>query len=276
MHLEEKSPARNRRIYALADDLDIYKHLGKYTLLTCEQLARLTGRKFGVIQHRMEPLFDANHVNREREDLFHPFVYWLGRHGSRIAWEQGFIDEPKWTPKRSPKMLPHDLPLTEIHFALDPIVVKWEQRRDWLKITVPVQPWDKKSVKHNLRHKAIVPDVFFKTARDGFIIEHVKAQPSSYEGDSDVEIKMMYYETPEFREELRRKFGVQDFRVLWVYPVESRIRNILEKTEGMSRRHWFTDLPTLLDRPADSIFWTPFDFRERTHSIPAHDSVNLT
>src|ERR1017187_6734140 len=74
---------RNRRIYTLKADDAMYAAFARYTFLTCEQAAQVTGREVDTLQKRFKNLYQAGHLNRVRQtdqySLREPYVYFLDK-----------------------------------------------------------------------------------------------------------------------------------------------------------------------------------------------------
>jgi hypothetical protein len=277
MQATDPSPKRDRRIYILKADDDIYAAFAKYTYLTAEQSVIILGRGLDTVQKRFQVLFEAGILNRVRESLVDPYVYFLDRDGAKRACDLGELETPRYITSKSRMIVNHDLEITKFHLALEdainpfapdkqltPTVTSWRQWRDDLRDTVETSEG-----KH-----AMIPDAFFALDdgspihRKAFFLEIVKSYESEYQGGrSNIEQKLSLYQ--QYRPRFQEKYGHDDFRVLWVLPTVKRVQMLIGKIENdfPSRKFWFTDEASYKRDILGKIWWTPKDFRDRTYSI---------
>ncbi len=101
-----------------------------------------------------------------------------------------------------------------------------------------------------------------------FFLEVVKSAESEYMGGrSNLYNKIALY--AQYKPQFRKKYGADDFRVLWVLPTKQRVLNLLAKIEDdfPSRKFFATYEEKYRTNIAGKIWWTPKDFRDATYSI---------
>jgi hypothetical protein len=96
----------------------------------------------------------------------------------------------------------------------------------------------------------------------------VKSYESEYEdGESNIFRKVALYNS--YKHQFQKKYGSEDFRVLWILPTQNRVLNLLGKLEEEFpyRRFYVTDEESYRTNLKGKIWWTPKDFRDVTYSI---------
>jgi len=254
MSLAALGPKRDLRLYTRRSDHDILEKVARYQFLTVEQIATLLQRNVISTRRRMMQLYRAAVLNRSQESKLSPYVYFLAEKGGMRAAELGFLPFPRWTDRKSPTHITHDLVITEFHLALEKAlhatghVLSWEQwRGDMADLLDPDGEVD------------LVPDARFRIDDDEpSLLEVVKSYESEYEGGkSSLEKKLNAY----------KKLGVH--RVYITMPTQLRVAHFLSKIEEdiPSTQFWFTDEDSFRNKILAKIWWTPKDFRDRTYSI---------
>lgn len=283
---------RNRRTYTLRADDAIFAAFAKYPFLTCEQASRILGRGLDTVQKRFKVLYQAGLLNRVQESLIQPFVYFLDREGAKRACDLGELAKPRCVMSKSRLIVNHDLEISTFHLCLETAlngkpggtgaeaggignhpggnagqpggrISEWRQWRDDLR--------DK--VETDQGSKSIIPDAYFTLGDKAFFLEIVKSYESEYVGGrSNIEQKLSLYHS--YKARFQEKYGLSDFRVLWVLPTIKRVQMLLGKIEDEFpfRRFWFTDEAAYKRDILGKIWWTPKDFRDRTYSIFGQES----
>ena len=117
--------------------------------------------------------------------------------------------------------------------------------------------------------KSIIPDAYFVLGgQRAFFLEIVKSYESEYQsGRSNIQQKLSLYQA--YKSRFQEKYGLPDFRVLWVLPTIKRVSTLLGKIddEFPYRKFWFTDEASYKRDILGKIWWTPKDFREKTYSL---------
>jgi hypothetical protein len=247
---------RERHIYTLKRDDDIYRAVARYQFITAEILTELTGRDHKTIQKRLQFLYEANYLNRQRRDELAPYAYFLSEKGAQEAVRIGSLPELRFIKAKSRMIISHDLEITYFHRAVEKSFgpVEWEQWRGDLK--------------DDVGGEALIPDARFTLKDNFFFLEIVKSYESEYEnGISNIERKFAQYSA--YKEQFKRKYGHDDFRVLWVLPTEARVLGLLAKIEDKYpfRRFYVTHEQLYQDNIKGKIWWTPKDFRDATYSL---------
>jgi hypothetical protein len=137
-------------------------------------------------------------------------------------------------------------------------VQKWEQWRGDLKDEVETEDGI----------ASLIPDARFIIGDRSFFLEVVMSYESEYEdGESNIFRKVAFYNA--YRDQFRKKYGMEDFRVLWVLPTKQRVLRLLAKLEDSFpyRRFYVTNEESYKTNIKGKIWWTPKDFREATYSI---------
>jgi hypothetical protein len=258
---------RDRRTYSLRADAAIYAALAKYTYLTVGQATGILGRNPETVQKRFQVLHLAGHLNRVRESLVPPYVYFLDREGARLACDLGELAAPHYVTSKSRMIVNHDLEITKFHMALEVAapagLAEWRQWRDDLR----------DSADAGEGAKAMIPDAYFVLNGRAFFLEIVKSYESEYVGGrSNIEQKLALYLA--YRERFRERYGMGDFRVLWVLPTLRRVQLLIGKVKGEfpNRKFWLTDEASYRRDVAGKIWWTPKDFGTRTYSLFGEES----
>jgi Replication-relaxation len=248
-------------------DNDIYQAIAKFQFLTAEHIANLTGRDHKTIQKRLQMLTEAKLLNRQRRDEMAPYVYFLAEKGGHVAYSQGYLPEVRWIKGKSRILINHDLEITEFHLALEKAFsgqVEWEQWRGDLKDHIETREGV----------YSLIPDAKFTlntlNGKGGgvFFLEVVKSYESEYEnGDSNLFTKIALYS--QYKNQFRKKYGADDFRVLWILPTEKRVLNLLVKIADSfpSRKFYVTDEARYRKDIRGHIRWTAKDFETTQHSI---------
>jgi hypothetical protein len=225
-------------------------------------MTELTGRDHKTIQKRLQFLFEAGYLNRQQRDKLAPYVYFLGEKGGREAARLGYLPEVRWIKAKSRILINHDLEITKFHLALeaafDKRVGNWEQWRGDLK----------DSVETERGLESLIPDARFVLDDQHFFLEVVKSYESEYEdGESNIFRKVALYHS--YKHQFRKKYGGDDFRVLWVLPTQARVLGLLAKLEDEFpyRRFYVTDEQSYRTNIRGKIWWTPKDFRDATYAI---------
>jgi hypothetical protein len=259
---------RDRRLYTRKSDADILKAFANYQFLTVELAAQVLQRNEIAVRRRLRNLFEGGILNRVtasgERSLPHlspePFVYFLDEKGGTQAAGLGYLPSPRWIESKSRMTVSHDLEITKFHLVLEKklheqgFILNWKQWRGELK--------------DQADGSAIIPDAYFTFNDDAFFLEVVKANESEYHnGESNIERKFALYNS--YRERFREKYGMDDFRVLWVLPTKERVLRLLAKIEDRLpyRRFYLTDEESYQKNILGKIWWTPRDFREATYSI---------
>jgi Replication-relaxation len=255
---DEAVPKRDRRVYIRKADKNIFKFVAEYQFITPEIMAECTGRDLKTIQKRMQYLCEANYLNRQRRDRLSPFVYFLGEEGAKLAYELGYIPILRFIKKKSAMTINHDLDITNFHRLIIRSFgdIQWEQWRGDSKYLVEAEG------------ESFIPDGHFVLDGQFFFVERVRSYESEYEdGESNIEKKFRIYSA--YKDEFRRKYGYDDYRVLWLMPTRERAKRILEKMETKYpfRRFYVTDEESYTKRIEGKIWWTPKDFRDATYSL---------
>ncbi len=269
MHPAPSERRKDRRIYSLKADEAIYSAFAKYTYLTAEQAVLILGRGLDTVQKRFQVLHEAGHLNRVREDLISPFVYFLDREGAKKACDLGELATPHYISSKSRMIVNHDLEITKFHMALENatmpeksppggFVAEWRQWRDDLRDKVDTPDGG----------KAIIPDAFFVLNCSAYFLEIVKSYESEYVGGkSNIEQKLALYLA--YKNGFINKYDMPDFRVLWVLPTIKRVQMLLGKVEDEFpvRKFWFTDEASYKRDITGKIWWTPKDYSTRAYSL---------
>jgi len=263
----QKRERRDRHVYSLKADEDIYRHVAKYQFLTAAQMTELTGRDHKTIQKRLQFLFEAGSLNRQQRDKLAPYVYFLAEKGGREAARLGFLPELRFIKGKSRILINHDLEITKFHLALEAAfpgqISKWEQWRGDLKDGVETE--------RGL--ESLIPDARFVLNDQNFFLEVVKSYESEYEdGESNIFRKVALYNS--YKNQFRKKYGGDDFRVLWVLPTKARVLGLLVKLEHEFpyRRFYVTDEESYKTNIQGNIWWTPKDFNDATYAITGQTS----
>jgi hypothetical protein len=222
----------------------------------------LTGRDHKTIQKRLQFLFEAGYLNRQQRDKLAPYVYFLAEKGGREAARLGFLQEVRFIKTKSRILINHDLEITKFHLTLERAfpdkVSAWEQWRGDLK--------DGIETVRGL--ESLIPDARFVLNDQHFFLEVVKSYESEYEdGESNIFRKVALYHS--YKHQFQKKYGGEDFRVLWILPTQNRVLNLLGKLEEdfPYRRFYVTDEESYRTNLKGKIWWTPKDFRDRTYSL---------
>ena len=207
---------RNRRIYILKGDAEIYALVAKYQFVTAEMAAMDLKRDPSTVRKRFLALYESGYLNRSQRDKLAPFVYFLGEHGAYEAARLGYIPEVRFIKSKSRLIINHDLEITMFHRELEKQfaghVEKWEQWRGDLKDEVETEQGT----------ASLIPDARFQVGDQSFFLEVVKSYESEYEdGESNIFRKVALYNV--YKNQFRRKYGLDDFRVLWVLPTKQRV-----------------------------------------------------
>jgi hypothetical protein len=253
---------RNRRIYILKGDAEIWALVAKLQFVTAEMAAADLKRDPSTVRKRFLALYEAGYLNRSQRDKLAPFVYFLGEHGAYEAARLGYIPEVRFIKSKSRLIINHDLEITMFHRELEKQfldqVQKWEQWRGDLKDEVETEQGT----------ASLIPDARFQLGNQSFFLEVVKSYESEYEdGESNIFRKVALYNI--YKNQFRRKYGMDDFRVLWVLPTKQRVLGLLAKLEDKFpyRRFYVTDEESYKTNFKGKIWWTPKDFREATYAI---------
>ena len=261
-------PKRDRRLYTRKSDSEILKAFSRYQFLTVELASQILQRNEIAVRRRLRNLFEGGILNRVtasgERSLPHlspePFVYFLDEKGGNQAAALGYLPSPRWIESKSRMTVSHDLEITKFHLALEKklheqgFILDWKQWRGELK--------------DRAEDSSIIPDAYFTFDENAFFLEIVKANESEYQnGESNIERKFSLYNT--YRDQFREKYGMDDFRVLWVLPTKERVLRLLAKIEARFpyRRFYLTDEDSYQKNILGKIWWTPRDFRETTYSI---------
>jgi hypothetical protein len=233
--------------------------------VTAEHVSSLTGRDHKTIQKRLQMLFEAGMLNRQRRDEMAPYVYFLAEKGGLEAARLGYLPEPRFTKAKSRILINHDLEITKFHLALDKafgnVLTHWEQYRGDLKDYVETPQGT----------ESLIPDARFVLSgqeTNHFFLEVVKSYESEYEnGNSNIFRKFGLYHA--YRHQFRKKYNAEDYRVLWILPTQNRVLNLLAKLEEdfPYRKFYVTDEASYNRDIGGKIWWTPKDFRDKTYSL---------
>jgi len=265
---EPAAQKRDRRLYTRKSDADILKAFASYQFLTVELASQVLKRNEIAVRRRLRNLFDGGILNRVtasgERSLPHlspePFVYFLDEKGGIQAAELGYLPSPRWIESKSRMTISHDLEITKFHLALEKklhgegFILDWKQWRGELK--------------DQAEGSAFIPDAMAVFNENAFFLEIVKANESEYHnGESNIERKFALYNS--YRERFREKYGMDDFRVLWVLPTKERVLRLLAKIEDRFpyRRFYLTDEASYQKNVLGKIWWTPRDFRDKTYSL---------
>jgi hypothetical protein len=256
---------RDRHVYILKGDAEIYQLIAKYQFVTAEMASDILGRDPSTVRKRFLALYEAGWLNRARRDEMSPYVYFLDEKGALEAARIGFLPEPRFIKSKSSLLVNHDLEITMFHRALDSAlydadkVLEWKQWRGDLK--------DEVETPDGIR--ALIPDAFFVIDhQDAFFLEVVKSYESEYEnGVSNIEQKIELYHA--YKHQFQKKYQMGDFRVLWVLPTKARVLGLLSKLEDRFpyRRFYATDEESYRRDILGKIWWTPKDFRTMTYAL---------
>ena len=246
MPLVLQGPKRDLHVSTHKSDYDILQRVANYQFLTVEQMAELLERNVISTRRRMMQLYRAGFLNRAQEHLNAPYAYFLAEKGGRKAAELGFLPSPRWTDRKDPHHVAHDLTITEFHLALEKALkghsLSWEQWRGDLRLGPD-----------------LIPDAKFTIDGEApSFLEVVRSYESEYRGGkSSLEKKLEAYHEAKIH------------RVLITMPTQARIAHFLAKIEDIlpSTQFWFTDEDSFRKRILGKIWWTPRDFRDRTYSI---------
>jgi hypothetical protein len=268
--MQASDQKRDRRVYTLKSDRELIKHFAAFQYLTNAQVAQLTGRKESRMRERLRNLFLANLLNRVTSAAEtsvpylspQPYVYFLDLKGGELAYDLGYLPQPRGTESKSRLMIGHDLEITKFHIALQnalkEIPYDWRQWRGELRDTV-IMDGEK---------QALIPDAYFSFQNKCFFLEIVKSKETEYvNGESNIERKFKTYLA--YQDAFAEKYLHEDFRVIWVFPTKERVARILAKleTEYPYRKFWLTDEESFEANMAGKIFWTPKDFRDTTYGL---------
>jgi hypothetical protein len=260
------SPAvrkRSRRIYILNTekrDGGIYRVVAKYQFPTAEIIAEETGRDLKTVQKRLQSLYESGYLNRQRRDMVSPYIHFFSEKGAQEALTLGHLAELRFTKGKSKLRVDHDLEITYFHRALFKAFgdIEWEQ---W---------WNALGEEVHTMHgmTELVPDAYFVVNNQPGFLEIIKSYEDEYEGGiSRTERKFEFYSR--YRNQFRKKYGHDDFRVFWVLPTRQRVLNLLAKLEDKfpTRRFYLTDEASYKTNIKGKIWWTPLDFRDATYAI---------
>jgi hypothetical protein len=136
-------------------DNPIYEAVARYQFITAEILSELTKRDHKTIQKRLQFLYEANYLNRQRRDELAPYCYFLSEKGAQEAVRLGALPEVRFIKAKSRMIISHDLEITLFHRAVEKSFggVEWEQWRG--------------NLKDDVGGKQLIPDARF-TLKDNF------------------------------------------------------------------------------------------------------------
>ena len=227
--------------------------------MTAELAAVMLKRDESTTRKRFLGLYQAGYLNRTRRDLVAPYVYFLGEKGAQEAARLGYLPEVRFIKAKSRILINHDLEITMFHRALESALSKtslgltsWEQWRGDLK----------DEIRTPRETAALIPDArFVIDGTSAFFLEIVKSYESEYEdGISNIVRKIGLYAG--YKNQFKKKYGMDDFRVLWVLPTQARVLGLLSKIENdyPFRRFYLTDEESYRTNLLGKIWWTPRDF----------------
>jgi hypothetical protein len=265
------------------NDDQIIRQLVDFYYLKPSQLAELVGRPRRKVQQRLRVLGRGRIRDGKRVEglglvrsLHQPFsrfgedVWFLTQPAWEYAYsEKGWISKPvQATDEKSQMKLPHNLLITDYHFRLFESFadrLRWSQHHYVLYERFGTAPDDK-----------VYADGFFyldlKTAFPSFFVEVENTAEDKYiDGKSrrvrKCESYIRFLESGAFQE----KFRYPDFRVVFLVPSPTEARNFAAKLHHLggaldSRRFLITDFESAFSNEA-SVYLTPKDFEQRTHSL---------
>jgi hypothetical protein len=265
------------------DDL-ILRQLVDFYYLKPSQLAELVGRGRRKVQQRLRVLGRGRiRDGKKLEGLglvktlpqpfsrFGEFVWFLAQPAWEYAYsEKGWISKPvQATDEKSPMKLPHNLLVTDYHFALFKSFgdrLRWAQHHYTVYERFGTGPEDK-----------VYADGFFYLDHGGaypsFFVEVENTGEDKYDSEGKsrrvrkCESYLKYLECGAFQE----KFNYPDFRVIFLVPSPTEARNFAAKLHKLggaldSRKFWITDFASAFSGEP-SIYLTPKDYEQKTHSL---------
>jgi hypothetical protein len=284
----QNSPQK-RGLYSRTEDNDIFHYLGKFGLITADELSVLSGRNVISLRRRLRQLFHADYIGRvqggeQREEFFQEIICEKCKHPNKLEFTDGRI-RPKpnfhfllpkgaaqasslvpypiaWKSKAISRV-DHDRVLSMIHLALaNAFTAKldsWKQmKQDVLQV---VEMEIEESGKRELKTINFYPDAQASLRGESLWFEYANSEPSSENGVNDIVKKVERYN------ELMK--DQDDGKVIFVFRERSMVHNFLNRIEEEFPYRWLyaVDLDVITTRPMEEIFFNPRDFDQRAHSL---------
>jgi hypothetical protein len=274
---KKESPKRPERVVLIASDIDLFKLVYEYRMLTREHLGTLTGRPLKRLHRRILQLAHAGYLETKKQSQ-QPHIYALGREGKQVLVEQG-VAGPELLEKRSriqelkPLGIKHELMLVDLHTTL-----ALASRSHSLQLVL----WREGRSVHDDEFK-FRPDAFFtledsrRPAPANLAHCFLEADRAS-ENHAQFRGKLLMYWDYFTQKRHVHKFGIQFFRVLTVTSTDARAKNLAVTARSFlpndARRYFFfTSLKNFsLDNPApifEAVHFSPRDVEQRYPLVPA-------
>jgi hypothetical protein len=285
--------SKRRGLYSLETDDAIFYCLGKFSFLTAEEIATLTGRNVVSLRKRLRQLCAAGYLAHdegvtERQEFFEeikckhchktnliprsdgrikpkPYFWWITEKGEPMA--AALLSHPIAWRSKQPSRIPHDRVLTTIHLAEDRAYgddLEWLQQKDDVKttITMPDPEHEGREITINF-----YPDAILILHGEEIPLEYAHTEPSSKDGVNDIVEKVIRYN--EIMKEQK------DGKVIFVFREQSMVLNFLNRIADDFPYNWVcvTDLESIKHSPSGEIFWRPTDFDEGRHALVEEEKV---
>jgi Replication-relaxation len=275
-----KAGPSKRGLYRRSEDDDIFYHIGKFSFLTADELAVLSGRNVVSLRKRLRQLCLVGLLGRveggkQREEFFKeiickkcgtvnklalpdgkirpkPNFHYLTEQGGAKA--ASLIDNPIAWRSKAESRVDHDRVITIIHLALDhafgAALDDWRQQKQDVKTTVEL---DGELI-------SFYPDAQATLGGEPIWIEYANSEPSSANGENDIVLKVRRYN--QLMKEQRGK-------VLFIFRERAMVENFVNRIAQQFPYLWphVTDLDSLTTRPTEKIFYAPKDFDIRPHAL---------
>jgi hypothetical protein len=245
----QSAAAKSPRLYSMANDDRIFAAFSSYVYLTVKQMQEILGCKFDYIETRLRRLYQAGYLDRQQQTPFGDFTYFLTQRGGELCASRGHLPSPRWISKKSKMTLAHDNTISDFHMRLEHALrgTPYQGEAWWFQ-------WRGDLAK---QFGDWIPDAYFRTGQDSFVLEIVKSTESGYKkGESSLVTKLKTYEA-------------EKRHVLVVMPTLQRIQNFIAKIEEEipSSRIWFTSEERYQKDILGKIWWAPKNYRDRVYSI---------